>query len=193
MKVNNSIKCEFIPDFDENRDFNIYYSNVVKDFNIAKSFFPLITLTILPTNKPKEIFITGNLIPVDVLKRCLTKRDIERYSIYILGIYPSEFPDDDIHVEDFHKKIDWSRVPYKHKHENIYIKNRRKVLCTHHPNGEINKLTQQERTVAILSNAWKLYRHYKEYLKTGKWAMKDLRHGHEGTMQLKKTGRYFNK
>lgn len=193
MTTNNVIKQEFIPDFSEDLDFNDYYKSVVEDFKNIKSYFPLLQLTVLPTNKSKEIFMTGNLLPKEVKDKCLSNKDIERYSIYILGIYPSEFPDDDIYVEDFHKKIDWSKLPERHIHENIYRKNKRKVLCTHHPNGEINRLSQRERSIAILSNTWKMYRHYKEYLKTGRWTMKDLRHGDEGTIQLKKSGRYYKK
>lgn len=187
------IEHNIIPDYSENNKFNEYYKMVIEDFENVKSYFPLLKITNLPTVKPKEIFITGNLIPLKVLNNCVTEKDIERNSLYILGIYPSEYPADEIYVEDLYKKINWSKIPYKHRHVNIHPKNNRRVLCTHHPYGEINVLKQSERTVAILSSAWKLYRQYKEYIKTKKWTLKDLRHGNEGTLQLKRTGRYYKK
>lgn len=188
-----AIDHNIIPDFPDNNKFNEYYNMVIEDFKNVKSYFPLLEIRNLPTVKPKEIFITGNLIPLEILNNCATQKDIERNSLYILGIYPSEYPEDEIYVEDFYQKINWSKIPYKHRHENRHPKNNRRVLCTHHPNGEINALKQSERTVAILSSAWKLYRQYKEYLKTKKWTMKDLRHGSEGTVQLKRKGRYYQK
>lgn len=191
--INPSIKNYFIPDFPLYKDFNDYYNRVMEDFHNLKNYFPLIQITILPTVKPKEIYITGNLIPIEVLQKCVTTKDIERNSLYILGIYPIKYPEDNIYVEDFYQKINWSRVPYEHIHQNVHPKTNRKVLCTHHPYGEINGLKQRDRTVAILSSAWKLYRQYKEYLRTKKWTLKDLRHGYEGTLQLKKTGRYYSK
>lgn len=182
-----------IPYFPLGQDFSAYYSIVMEDFQNVKSYFPLLQITSLPTIKSKEIFITGSLIPVDVLKGCLTPQDIERNSIYILGIYPCEYPLDNIYVEDLHQKINWSKVPYEHRHQNIYPKNNRIILCTHHPYGEINGLKQSDRTIAILSSAWKLYMQYKEFLKTENWILKDLRHGYEGILQLKKIGRYYGK
>ena len=182
-----------IPYFPLDQDFNNYYSVVMEDFQKVKGYFPLLQITCLPTIKLKEVFITGNLIPVDVLKKCLTPQDIGRNSLYILGIYPSEYPLDNIYVEDLHQKINWAKVPDKHRHQNIYYKTNRIILCTHHPYGEINALKPSERTIAILSSAWKLYRQYKDYLKTKKWILKDLRHGHEGILQLKRLGEYYGK
>lgn len=187
------IEQQFIPVFTSGKDFNKYYHMVMEDFRIVRSYFPLLQIICLPTTKPKEIFITGKLIPIEVLEECETLNDIERNSLYILGIYPSDYPEDNIYVEDFYEKINWNKVPYEHKHQNLHPKTYRKVLCTHHPDGEVNALKQSDRTVAILSSAWKLYRQYKEYLKTKKWTLKDLRHGHEGTLQLKRTGRYYGK
>lgn len=187
------VEQRFIPDFPSDKDFNKYYQMVMEDFQIVKSFFPLLQIICMPTTKPKEIFITGNLIPIDVLQECVTPKDMERNSLYILGIYPSEYPEDNIYVEDFYEKINWAKIPYEHRHQNLHPKTNRKVLCTHHPDGEVNVLKQNDRTIAILSSAWKLYMQYKEYLKTKKWILKDLRHGYEGTLQLKRTGRYYGK
>lgn len=187
------VEHQFIPDFPLGKDFNKYYQMVMEDFQIVKGYFPLLQIICLPTIQPKEIFITGNLIPVEVLKECVTLKDIERNSLYILGIYPNDYPEDNIYVEDFYDKINWNKVSYEHRHENLHPNTYRKVLCTHHPDGEINALKRNDRTVAILSSAWKLYRQYKEYQKTKKWTLKDLRHGHEGTLQLKRTGRYYGR
>lgn len=188
-----AVEGHFIPDFPLDKDFNSYYYRIMNDFQNAKKYFPLLKITSLPTVKPKEIFITGNLIPIEVLQGCETLKDIERNSLYILGVYPSEYPKDNIYVEDFYQKINWLKIPYEHRHQNLHPKNNRKVLCTHHPDGEINAIKQEGRTVAILFSAWRLYRQYKEYLKTKKWTLKDLKHGNEGTLQLKRTGRYYGK
>ncbi|QGU96391.1 hypothetical protein GOM49_15985 [Clostridium bovifaecis] len=187
------VEQQFIPDFPSGKNFNKYYQMVMEDFQIVKSYFPLLQIICLPTMQPKEIFITGNLIPVEILRECVTPKDIERNSLYILGIYPNDYPDDNIYVEDFYEKINWDKIPYEHRHQNLHPKTYRKVLCTHHPDGEVNALIQGDRTVAILSSAWKLYKQYKEYLKTKEWTLKDLRHGHEGTLQLKRAGRYYGR
>lgn len=186
-----AIKSDFIPDFPKEDDFNRYYKLVIEDFIIVKKYFPLLNLTCLPLLKPKEIFITGSLIPVEVLRNCISSKDIERNSLFILGIYPSDYPSDNIYVEDFYKKIDWLKIPHEHRHQNLHPKTKRKILCTHHPDGEINGLKKRERTVAILSSAWKLYRQYKDYLRTKTWTLPDLKHGNEGIVQLKKMGKYY--
>jgi hypothetical protein len=61
-----------------------------------------------------EQLIEHNIIPLEVFNNCVTEKDIERNSLYILGIYPSKYPEDEIYVEDLHKKINWSKIPYKH-------------------------------------------------------------------------------
>lgn len=188
------IENNFIPDFPCNKNFDEYYESVIKDFHIVKDYFPLLQITSLPTVKAKEIFITGKLIPQDVLKKCVSIKDIERNSFYILGIYPSEFPKDNMYVEDFYEKINWSGIPDKHKHRRIYVKNKRIVLCTHHPDGEINGFKQDFRSVAVLASAWKLYIQCKKYYITNKWLLKDLRHkDEEAIAQLRKLDKYHGK
>lgn len=187
------LQQNFIPDFPLDTDFSEYSRIVMKDFKNLKNYFPLLNVTSLPTIKPKEIFITGNLIPWNLLEKCVTLKDIERNSLYILGTYPSNYPDEDIYVEDFYEKINWGNIPYKHRHKRIHPKTNRIILCTHHPNGEVNAFKERERTVAILSSAWKLYVQYKKYLKVNKWTLKDLKHGFEGASQLKKMGKYYKK
>lgn len=187
-----AVEQEFIPDFPPDKDYDTYYKRVLNDFQIVKKFFPLLHMVCLPTRKPKEIFFTGNLIPSSLLQKCVSQRDIERNSLYILGIHPNEYPEENIFVEDLYEKIDWeSNIPKEHLHLNLHPKTNRIVLCTHHPYGEINALKQTDKTVAILFSAWKLYMQYKKYLKTQKWTLKDLRHGDEGTLQLIELEEYY--
>ncbi len=179
-----------IYDFNLDNDYSRYSALVKDDFNIVKRFFPLLKLTILPTVKPKEIVITGNLIPYEVLKKCNSDSDINRYSIYIMATYPSNFSNNTIYVEDIYGKIDWSIIPDKHKH--LRFLNGKEVLCTHHPHGEINGLPKYKRSLAILFSAWRLYIQCEEFSKTKNWALKDLRHGDEATRQLKQIGKYYS-
>jgi len=180
-----------IPDFNSDFDFNNYYSIMKVDFKQVKTYFPLLNMTLLPTKKCKEVFVSGDLIPYEVLQKCKTEKDIERFSMPIIAIYPSNYPKDEIYVEDYSKKIDWGIIPHKHRHYNSHpsIKNKR-ILCTHHPNGEINVIDNDHKSVAILNSAWKLYIQYVEYKKTGKWTLKDLKHGSTGAVQLKRAGKY---
>src|SRR5699024_6543129 len=105
------IKQEYIPDFPLKNDFNKYYHMVIRDFQTVKVYFPLLKITCLPTVNPKEIFITGNLIPIEVYQECVTLEDIERNSIHIFAIYPNNYPNDNIYVEDLGEKINWSKIP----------------------------------------------------------------------------------
>lgn len=180
-----------IPDFDFNNDFNEYYLQVKHDYAFVKDVFPLLHLTILPTVDAKEIFIQGKLIPYEVLKKCKSKRDIERLSLSIIATYPSDYPNNEIYVEDILRKIDWNEIPNEHRHYNRHPKIKDKsVLCTHHPYGEINSIKKSNKTIAILNSAWKLYIQYVKYKKTSIWSLKDLKHDTEGTKQLKRSGKY---
>lgn len=183
-----------IPNFNFEYDFDKYYDDIKDDFEQIKKYFPLLHLTLLATKQGKEIFISGNLIPCEVYDKCNTDEDIERFSLPIIAVYPSDFPENEIYVEDYTKKIDWSKIPYKHRHLNPHpsIKNKT-ALCTHHPNGEINEIDVEYKSIAILNSAWKLYIQYVEYKKTGKWSLEDLKHGCAGTRQLKRSGKYHDR
>ncbi|MCJ8343694.1 MAG: hypothetical protein MJH09_12755 [Cetobacterium sp.] len=149
-------------------------------------------MTFLPTLKPKEIFIYGEVIDKELLEHCKSKIDIKKNSIYILGIYPSNFPKQEIVIEDFKQKIDWNKIPLKHNHINTY-KNNRTVLCTHHPNGEINELLTEKRSIAVIYSAWRLFIQYKKYLKSGVWTLNDLPHGLDAVKLLKKENKFYKK
>lgn len=177
-----------IPEFDLEYDFSKYISLVKDDFKVVKKFFPLLKLTILPTTVPKEIFMKGKLIPYEILKKCDSDKDISRSSICIRAIYPSNFDENNIYVEDIYNVIDWSNIPEKHRHFRSY--ERIKALCTHSEYGKINSLANTEKSLAILLSAWKLYIQYKRFQRTKKWELKDLRHGYEGIKQLKQMGEY---
>lgn len=182
---------KLVPDYCST-DFNKYYEDVLKDFKNIKTFFPLLNLTILPTLKPKEIYITGQLIPFEIIKSCTSKGNIKRKSIYIRAIYPSDYPENQIVVEDIFKKINWKDVPNEHRHKRSYKDI--EIICTHHPRGEINNLCTQDKSIAILHSAWSIYVQYKSYLKTGKWKLKELNHDYKHAIkQLKRIGQYYKK
>lgn len=149
-------------------------------------------MTFLPTIVPKEIFIYGEVIDKKILQCCKSKIYIRKNSIYILGIYPSNFPKQEIVIEDFKQKIDWDKIPPKHKHLNSY-KNSRYVLCTHHPNGEINELAIEKRSIAVINSAWRLFIQYKKYLESGIWTLNELPHGSEADKLLKKENKFYRK
>ncbi len=186
LKLNES---HVIYNFNLNDDFSRYSTLVKDDFKIAKGFFPLLKLSILPTVKPKEIFIMGDLIPYGVLKNCNSEYDINRYSIYIMATYPSNFNNEDIYVEDIYREINWENIPPKHRHFR-YHKDK-EILCTHHLLGEINGIPKSERSIAILFSAWKLYIQYKKFQRTNEWVLPDLLHGTEAIKELKQMGSYY--
>lgn len=180
--------CE-IYDFNLDHNFSAYLTSVKTDFKMIKSFFPLLILTILPTAKPKEVFITGTLIPYEILKKCKSDSDIDSYSIYIRATYPSNFNEANIYVEDVYSKINWSNVPEEHRHLRFY--RGKEILCTHHLYGEINGIPRSEQSLAILFSAWKLYIQYREFQKSNEWILPDLPHGVEAIKELKKMGCYY--
>lgn len=180
-----------IPDY-EGKNYQEYNKIVMEDFRRIKNEFPLLKICYIPTVKQKELCITGRLIPKNTLDNCKTEKDIQRWSINIRVIYPSNISKQDIVVEDVDKKINWTRIPQEHKHENVYNNNIR-VLCTHHPNGEINMFSEEKRSIKILYSAWSIYIQYRQYLKTGKWTLRDLKHGDEGKKQLIKENKYYER
>lgn len=191
-QLNYSILKEnvIIPKFDTNNDFTKYFTLVNEDFKKVRQFFPLMKLSMLPTNEPQEIFISGKLIPYEVLKICGSEMDIGRNSISVMAIYPSDFNKSNICVKDVDGKIDWNKIPQEHRHYRYY-KNL-EIICTHHELGEINGIPNSERSIAILYSAWRLFIHYIKYQKTGKWTLKDLKHDGVGAIgQLKRLGQYY--
>lgn len=184
MKFNN------IPNYD-GKNFDEYYKLVRKDFENVKLKFPLLNIVSLPTRIPKEIYIEGILINKELLQLCKREIDIKKNSMRILGIYPSNFPKNDLVISDIDKKINWNEIPRNHKHENEYKEI--KVLCTHHPNGEINEFKEDEKSIEILMSAWRLFIQYKEYKKNKKWKIRDLPHGGEADKKLRKEKKFYDR
>lgn len=176
----------------EGTNYEEYNKIVIEDFKRISNEFPLLKICYVPTIKQKEICISGQLIPKSFFDKCKNEKDIQRWSINIRAIYPSNISEEDIVVEDVDKKINWIRIPQEHRHENIY-RNKIRVLCTHHPNGEINIFSKEIRSIKILYSAWNIYIQYKQYLKTGKWTLSDLKHGDEGKKQLIKENKYYER
>lgn len=182
--MTNNINYSMIPKLEE-ENINLYYQNCKENFKEVKRFFPLLVLAIPFTLNPKQIYIYGKLIPYDVLKKCHTEKDISRTSINILGTYPYDFMNKGIYVEDLDEKINWLDIPQDRRHRRTHPETGREILCTHHPEEEINDYKSQDRNIVILSSAWKLYMQYKKYKKTGEWTLKDLPHNH-GTINFSK-------
>ena len=186
-----SLNCKSVPKY-TGTDFNKYYNYVIKDFENLKSYFPLMQLSIEPTMIPMEIYAIGKLIPYEIEKKCKTKGDRNRNSIDVRIIYPSEYPNEVVVIEDINKKIDRNKIPIEHWHINPY-KDEIKVFCTHHPGGEINTIDDKLKSIAICHSAWSLYMQYKSYIKDNIWILKDLKHGEDAVKQLKAMGKYYNK
>lgn len=189
LGVNNNIN-ECIFEY-KGENFQEYCNKVENDFVHVKEEFPKLELCILPTRIKKEIFFMGELISKDILKLCKNDIDIKKNSLYIKGIYPSEFPKEDILVQDYNNKINWELIPQEHQHKNHY--KGIEVLCTHHPEGEINEFLFRDRSIKILESAWRLYIQVKEYNKTKKWYLEELPHGNKAKRRLIKEKRYYVK
>lgn len=177
-----------IPEFN-GESFQDYYEKVMRDFTNLKKEFPLLKVTMLPTRKLKKIFIKGKLIPKEVLDNCVRKSQIEKNSIDIIAIYPNNFPQAEITVKDINGKIDWSKLPDKHRHRRII--DDIEYLCTHHPNGEINSIHVNKRSSIVLNNAWKIYAQYVKYLKDKKWIIAELPHGLKAATTLMREKLYY--
>lgn len=171
--------------FPSGKDFNQYFHTSRNDFRFIKEFFPLLKICILPTVKPRQIFLYGWLLPAELCEFCTNEIDITRYGFYIYSYYPIGFPEDDIEVEDIFGTINWSLIPVKHRHIN-YVNGRLTGLCTHHPYGEINDVPSNHRSVKILMSAWKLYYQCIQYINSGVWDLPDLPHGNEALPKLNK-------
>ncbi|MGI6684444.1 MAG: hypothetical protein ACOX47_02925 [Bacillota bacterium] len=181
------ITDELIRVFPVGRNYNEYFKNVLSDYRFAKEFFPLLNICMLPTVKPREIYMYGWLLPNILCNTTEKEENIKKYGIYILAYYSSNYPEEDIEVEDICGAINWELIPERYRHRTL-INGRPTGLCTHHPDGEINDVPNKHRTVKILMSAWKLYYQYKEYLRTGVWSLPDLPHGDEAYRILKKQG-----
>lgn len=141
---------------------------IKKDIEVLKKFFPgleeLRTLT-MPT-------LVGMVGLPELLS---VPRDIrEKYSLHVRVVYPTSFPSETITVFDHFRKIDWSRIPEKHRHYHTHDGS----LCTHH-SLEINKVKLENRSFMIVLNAVRLFNAYSFYLSTGQWILEDLPHGYE--------------
>jgi hypothetical protein len=185
------ITDKIIRKFPEGRSYSDYLNNVFSDFKFVKEFFPLLNICMLPTVQPRELFIYGWLLPIDLCAEIEKEANIKRFGMYILSHYPSKYPEEDVEVEDICRTIDWGLIPEKHRHRKL-LDGRPTGLCTHHPYGEVNDVPKKHRTVKILTSAWKLYYQYKEYIKTGVWSLPDLPHGDEALRILEKQG-YINR
>lgn len=183
------IDNDIIPDY-SGENFPKYYNRVKEDFEKVKEQFPLLRITSLPTVTHKEIFIYGYALDKEIVKCCKTNVDIRKRGIYILGIYPSEFPEKEIIIKDLKQRIDWSKIPIQHRHINTYEKYK-DALCTHHPNGEINELPMGKRSITVIDSAWRLFIQYKKYLKSGIWTLDELPHGLEADKVLKKENKFY--
>lgn len=181
------ITNKIIRQFPESQNYSEYLNKVLVDFKFVKEFFPFLNICMLPTVKPKELFIYGWLVPYDLCCYLDKNTNIDTLGIYILAHYPSEYPDKDIEVEDICRSIDWINIPEKHRHIKC-LDGRETGLCTHHPYGEINDVPKKHRTVKILASAWKIYYQYKQYIGTKNWELQDLPHGNEALRILKNEG-----
>lgn len=71
----------------------------------------------------------------------------------------------------------WDEIPIEHRHYNG------PNLCTHHP-SKLKYYVQKDRSVEILTSAWKLYKAYLTYKKTGAWRLPDLPHNYGASKGL---------
>lgn len=165
------------------KDYRLYQKRVLHDFQRVRSFFPFLTLTTLPTNLPSEITFHGYILQPE-MNSIASPAVLEKFGLRINGVYPYEFPADSVKVYDADAKIRWEELPPERQHR---FSGRR--ICTHHPDGEINALPEQDRSIAILFSAWQLYYQFKFYIEEGKkWVLKDLPHGNQADRILKKEG-----
>jgi hypothetical protein len=145
---------------------------IKKDIELLKRSFPGL-------EELRAVTVPTTLVGTVTLPELLSfPGDIrENYSLPIRVVYPFDFPDRTIKVYDDSGKIDWSRIPEKHRHYH-----HDGSLCTHH-DLEIAKIKSQNRSFMIVYNAVKLFIAYTSYLSTGEWILKDLPHGYEAARQ----------
>lgn len=164
------------------KNYNKYKKKVTQDFPRVKEFFPFLTLTPLPTKEPL-LALKGYILHPN-MNGIACKAVFEKYGLKIRGVYPSTFPKQMVKVHDIDSKIPWNQLPYKYRH---CFKDER--ICTHHPDGEINSIPEQDRTIAVLFSAWRLFYQVKIYVEDEKpWTLKDLPHGEEAYEILKREG-----
>lgn len=164
-------------------NYSIYKEMVYADFNRVKDFFPLLYIC-EPPLQSKEIAIYGNLIPNEIYK-LTNDKNLQELSITINAKYPTKFPEQNLYnIRDVTRKINWETIPPEHIHR-FGVDG---LLCTYHPQGEINNEPMEERTVKILLSAYRLYYQYIYFIKHGEWIIDDLPHGSLADPILKKEG-----
>lgn len=144
---------------------------IKKDIKMLKKFFP--GLEELRTSP------TPTLVGMVTLPEMRSvPRDIrDKYSLTIRVVYPCDFPSRTISVCDHSRKIDWSKIPEKHRHYHSDGS-----LCTHH-SLEIEEVKLENRSFMIVLNAVRLFHAYLFYLSTGDWILEELPHGYEAARQ----------
>ena len=164
-------------DFFSNIESNMY-QRYLKDsfsqFNAVKKEFPLLKITMLPSNIPSSLYISGYLIRQEFITMMglKNKDDYQLFGMKIVAIIPIGFKKTGIRVFDANNIIDYSRIPYEYYHFRSSPKGRI-MLCTH----KDEKINSKNAIYGVLLSAEHLYNEYKRFERIGRFDLNCLPHG----------------
>lgn len=139
-----------------------------------KNKFPLLHLSILPTNVMREAFIYGNLIPAKNLLEFGEDIVIENnIALPIFAIIKVDYQTKGIKVYDCCRRIQWSHIEPEIRH---CMRGDNGLICTHHESD----MKGDNGVFEVLESAWRLFIEYCKYDRVGKFDLKCHEHGFRG-------------
>lgn len=134
---------------------------------------------------PRLISIFGFLVSKDELDLYhLNKNDdhfFEQNFLKISCIIPINYKKIGCRIYDSDSYIEWDKVPQVHRHINRKIDcEEGNLLCTHIPEEAKD---MKNPILENLKTANSLFLEYNKFLRTGKWDLKEYKHGEEGVKQ----------
>lgn len=165
-----------------------YINNIERHIEEVIKFFPYLKICyIVPYRDYPLFYLSGILIPKKFIdKYSITYNDLVKSNeplLRITAVIPFDYQNKGCKVYDSDCVIDWELIPDKHKHCNgsSCFGNE---LCTHLPDqaGDMSNPILEN-----LKTAYRLFTESQNYIKNGKWNLKEYSHGEEGRREYYET------
>lgn len=159
----------------ELKDCQRYFSSIKKLFYELKKQFPLLRICMLPSYKPKTVFVQGILLPTYAIEeKYLDDDQYEQFGLPIFAHIPENYQEIGIEVYDSCQRINWENIPIEYRHcIPLNVNSKQTVrICTHH----LDYVNKNNCFFPILKSAYYLFEEYRKYEKTGKFDLKCLPH-----------------
>lgn len=165
-------------------DLEYYEKHFKSDINEVFDYFPCLHGETIEYNSQlgcvQLISIRGYLISkFDLANYYITKdnnRVIKMVSMEICCYIPIDYHRIGCQVYDLNRVINWDKLPIVHRHYNGLGKYGN-LICTHLPEESKD---MQNPILENLRTAYSLFLEYNRFINTGKWEIKEYKHGEEG-------------